>query len=57
MTVVLLLPTCYCSSKALVSLVSSTLPNNAKLAVFDAVTSNTALVLPLSDIIALCKER
>lgn len=32
---------------ALVELVAATLPPNARLAVFDAVTSNTALKLPI----------
>jgi selenocysteine lyase/cysteine desulfurase len=40
-----------------VSLVSDSLPTNTKLAVFDAVTSNTALVLPVQQLVQLCRDR
>jgi hypothetical protein len=40
-----------------VSLVSDSLPPNTKLAVFDAVTSNTALVLPVQQLVQLCRDR
>lgn len=39
------------------SLVSSSMPLNTRLAVFDAVTSNTALVLPVAQLVALCRDR
>lgn len=39
------------------SVVEQSLPEGAKLAVFDAVTSNTALVLPLQELVAVCKAR
>jgi len=39
------------------SVVSDTLPSHTRLAVFDAVTSNTALVLPIKELIQLCKSR
>jgi selenocysteine lyase/cysteine desulfurase len=39
------------------ALVERTLPANAKLAVFDAVTSNTALVLPIAQLARLCLAR
>jgi isopenicillin-N epimerase len=39
------------------ALVRNTLPAHAKLAVFDAVTSNTALVLPIAELAQLCRER
>ena len=38
-------------------LVESTLPANARLAVFDAVTSNTAFALPVAQLARLCKAR
>ena len=41
----------------LVDLVAAALPPDAKLAVFDAVTSNTALLLPLERLIALCRAK
>eukprot|EP00201_Polytomella_parva_P012696 CAMPEP_0175059016 /NCGR_PEP_ID=MMETSP0052_2-20121109/12189_1 /TAXON_ID=51329 ORGANISM="Polytomella parva, Strain SAG 63-3" /NCGR_SAMPLE_ID=MMETSP0052_2 /ASSEMBLY_ACC=CAM_ASM_000194 /LENGTH=394 /DNA_ID=CAMNT_0016324501 /DNA_START=586 /DNA_END=1770 /DNA_ORIENTATION=- len=41
----------------IVDLVRRTLPPNAGLAVFDAVTSNTAVRLPLHRLVQLCKER
>ncbi|KAK9829074.1 hypothetical protein WJX72_003762 [[Myrmecia] bisecta] len=37
--------------------VDRAMPPNTKLAIFDAVTSNTAVLLPLPDLIALCKAR
>lgn len=43
--------------EAVVSLVSSSMPANTKLAVFDAVTSNTALVLPVQHLVQLCRDR
>ncbi len=39
------------------ALVRRTLPANAKLAVFDAVTSNTALVLPVAELVRLVRAR
>ena len=42
---------------AVVRAVKAALPPNAKLAVFDAVTSNSALALPLERLVALCRER
>jgi hypothetical protein len=33
------------------------MPPNTRLAVFDAVTSNTALVLPVAQLVALCRDR
>lgn len=33
------------------------MPLNTRLAVFDAVTSNTALVLPVAQLVALCRDR
>lgn len=48
----------HCSGpEDIVSLVSSALPPNTKLAVFDAVTSNTALVLPVQQLVQLCRDR
>jgi hypothetical protein len=43
--------------EVVVSLVSSSMPANTKLAVFDAVTSNTALVLPVQHLVQLCRDR
>jgi selenocysteine lyase/cysteine desulfurase len=37
--------------------VAAALPRGARLAVFDAVTSNTALVLPLEQLVQLCHSR
>jgi hypothetical protein len=37
--------------------VEATLPENAALAVFDAVTSNSGVALPLERIIAVCRQR
>jgi isopenicillin-N epimerase len=42
---------------ALVQLVEASLPPTCRLAVFDAVTSNTALVLPLRRLVAMCHAR
>ena len=41
----------------IVDLVARTLPPTTKLAVFDAVTSNTALVLPIQRLVQLCRSR
>ncbi|MEW5307425.1 MAG: hypothetical protein WDW36_009823 [Sanguina aurantia] len=41
----------------ILDLVASTLPANTRLAVFDAVTSNTALLLPMEGLIEICKSR
>ncbi|WIA22809.1 hypothetical protein OEZ86_009760 [Tetradesmus obliquus] len=41
----------------LLEVMTDSLPQNAKLAVFDAVTSNTALVLPIKQLVQLCKDR
>lgn len=41
----------------IVELVARTMPSSTKLAVFDAVTSNTALVLPIERLVELCKSR
>lgn len=38
-------------------LVDASMPRHTRLAVFDAVTSNTAVALPLTQLIALCKRR
>ncbi|KAF8066328.1 CPK24 [Scenedesmus sp. PABB004] len=43
--------------QAVVDAVAASLPAGARLAVFDAVTSNTALVLPLPELVALCRSR
>lgn len=43
--------------EAIIELVQQQLPGNAKLAVFDAVTSNTALVLPIQQLVQLCRSR
>jgi len=40
-----------------VSVVEATLPQGAALAVFDAVTSNSAVALPLEQLIAVCRRR
>ena len=34
-----------------------TMPPNTHLAVFDHVTSNTALLLPVTELVLLCKDR
>lgn len=36
---------------------SRTMPPSTKLAVFDSVTSNTGLVLPVEQLTALCRAR
>lgn len=41
----------------LVAQVAAALPAHAKLAVFDAVTSNTAIVLPIRELVQLCHSR
>ncbi|GAX74265.1 hypothetical protein CEUSTIGMA_g1714.t1 [Chlamydomonas eustigma] len=41
----------------IIEIVAQTMPQNTKLAVFDAVTSNTALVLPMKQLVELCKSR
>jgi hypothetical protein len=51
------LPTVNSGPEDIVSLVREQLPGNARLAVFDAVTSNTALVLPLPALVQLCRDR
>lgn len=50
---------CVCCSgpEDILHLVASSLPANTKLAVFDAVTSNTALVLPVQELVQLCRYR
>lgn len=45
------------SPDELVAQVAAALPATTKLAVFDAVTSNTGVVLPIEGLVALCKER
>lgn len=46
------------SQQSIVDIVRDTLPaSGVKLAVFDHVTSNTALVLPVKELTALCHER
>ena len=45
------------SPAELVKLVEETLPQNAKLAIFDAITSNTAIVLPLKELVEICHKR
>ncbi|GAB4816736.1 hypothetical protein N2152v2_003782 [Parachlorella kessleri] len=44
-------------SEDIVQQVAAALPQNARLAVFDAVTSSTALRLPLEELIQLCHSR
>lgn len=41
----------------IVEVVRSSMPASTKFAVFDAVTSNTALVLPLQQLVSLCHDR
>jgi hypothetical protein len=41
----------------IIEIVAQTMPHNTKLAVFDAVTSNTALVLPIKQLVELCRSR
>ena len=36
---------------------AAALPASTKLAVFDAVTSNTAIVLPIKQLVQLCHSR
>ena len=43
--------------QAIVDLVAATLPPGTRLAVFDTVTSNTALLLPVAELTALCRSR
>ena len=45
------------SDDELMELVSRSMPPETKLAVFDAVTSNTAVVLPIQRLVELCKSR
>ncbi|GMH45194.1 hypothetical protein BSKO_13151 [Bryopsis sp. KO-2023] len=45
------------SADDIIFVVENTLPSNAKLAIFDVVTSNTAMKLPVGELIALCKKR
>ena len=45
------------SAEDVVKLVESALPANTRLAVFDAVTSNTAFALPVAQLARLCKAR
>ncbi|GLI71197.1 hypothetical protein VaNZ11_016316 [Volvox africanus] len=45
------------SPRDIVDLVAATMPPNTRLAVFDSVTSNTALVMPVSELTRLCKSR
>eukprot|EP00241_Pyramimonas_parkeae_P015782 CAMPEP_0114311158 /NCGR_PEP_ID=MMETSP0059-20121206/19663_1 /TAXON_ID=36894 /ORGANISM="Pyramimonas parkeae, Strain CCMP726" /LENGTH=496 /DNA_ID=CAMNT_0001435289 /DNA_START=134 /DNA_END=1624 /DNA_ORIENTATION=- len=42
---------------SILDLVADSLPARAKLAVFDAVTSNTAVVLPIQHLVRLCHSR
>ena len=54
------LPPCafrHSSPAELVSQVAAALPPGARFAVFDAVTSNTAVVLPLAELVTLCQGR
>eukprot|EP00200_Dunaliella_tertiolecta_P004798 CAMPEP_0202339480 /NCGR_PEP_ID=MMETSP1126-20121109/1324_1 /ASSEMBLY_ACC=CAM_ASM_000457 /TAXON_ID=3047 /ORGANISM="Dunaliella tertiolecta, Strain CCMP1320" /LENGTH=445 /DNA_ID=CAMNT_0048930037 /DNA_START=110 /DNA_END=1447 /DNA_ORIENTATION=- len=41
----------------ILKLVERTMPPHTKMAVFDAVTSNTALVLPIQQLVQLCRSR
>lgn len=45
------------SEDAIVDLVAATLPENAQLAVFDHITSNTAVTLPVQRLVELCHSR
>lgn len=45
------------SDGELLAAVEASLPANTRVAVFDAVTSNTALVLPVAELAALCRRR
>lgn len=48
----------HCSRpEELVEQVSAAMPPNARFAVFDAVTSNTAIVLPIGQLVELCHSR
>ncbi len=48
---------CCSRPEELVARVAAALPANAKFAVFDAVTSNTAIVLPIRELVQLCHSR
>lgn len=41
----------------IVDIVESSLPENTKLAIFDVVTSNTAMMLPVHALVLVCKAR
>lgn len=41
----------------IVQLVERSMPPNTKLAVFDAITSNTALLMPMAELVQVCKRR
>jgi isopenicillin-N epimerase len=45
------------SSDDIVRIVAESLPANAKLAIFDHVTSNTGIVLPVAELTAVCHAR
>jgi selenocysteine lyase/cysteine desulfurase len=49
---------CSCrDADEILQLVAASMPPNTKLAVFDAVTSNTAVVLPIKQLVQLCHDR
>ncbi|KAL6763735.1 CG12264-like protein [Haematococcus lacustris] len=45
------------SPQDIVAAVASQMPAHTRLAVFDSITSNTALVLPVKELVALCRAR
>ncbi|GFH32019.1 aminotran_5 domain-containing protein, partial [Haematococcus lacustris] len=45
------------SPQDIVAAVASQMPAHTRLAVFDSITSNTALVLPIRELVALCRSR
>jgi selenocysteine lyase/cysteine desulfurase len=47
----------YSGPQDILRVVEESMGPNTKLAVFDAITSNTAVVLPLADLVALCRRR
>ena len=44
-------------AKAIIDLVARSLPEKCKLAVFDHVTSNEAMLLPVAELTKLCQKR
>eukprot|EP00002_Diphylleia_rotans_P023330 TRINITY_DN458_c0_g1_i1.p1 TRINITY_DN458_c0_g1~~TRINITY_DN458_c0_g1_i1.p1 ORF type:complete len:527 (+),score=79.31 TRINITY_DN458_c0_g1_i1:3479-5059(+) len=48
---------CLQSEDAIVSFVTKHLPINCKLAIFDHITSNTAVILPVEKLVRLCQQR